>query len=302
MAVPPNQVNAPFAGQSAPRCPACEEPVLRGMLFCPGCGSGLPGSGKSPPCPKCGVTIVAGARFCAACGSSLSGGDKSTTTPVAAHRIQMGIELALLDEAGNTLSRHPLTSGEVTIGRGAADISFPDDPFLSPLHAKITIQEEVMLVRDLGSRNGTWFFIEGPYKLEDGDLVLIGSQVFRFRRLGYPGPHPPERDLTRRMGSLVPSADIASLTQLRSDGSERDVLHLSPGRNVMIGRESGDWVFPYDPSMSATHAQVRSEDADFVVADAGSRNGIAIAVRGDVELRHGSRILAGDKNLRLERP
>src|SRR2546430_10421430 len=50
-----------------------------------------------------------------------------------------------------------------------------------------------------------------------GDLLLIGSQVIRFRRLGYPGPHPPDADATKRMGSLIPSADIASLTQLRSD-------------------------------------------------------------------------------------
>src|SRR5207245_1301163 len=95
------------------------------------------------------------------------------------------------------------------------------------------------------------------------DLLLIGSQVIRFRRLGYPGPHPPDADATRRMGSLIPSADIASLTQLRSDGSARDVIQLSPGRDIVIGREQGDWTFPYDPSMSARHATIRSEDADF---------------------------------------
>jgi len=58
----------------------------------------------------------------------------------------------------------------------------------------------------------------------------------RFRRLGYPGPHPPDVDATKRMGSLIPSADIASLTQLRSDGSARDVVQLSPGRDIQIGR------------------------------------------------------------------
>ena len=130
--------------------------------------------------------------------------------------------------------------------------------------------------------------------------MLIGSQVIRFRRLGYPGPHSPEADSTKRMGSLIPSADIASLTQLRSDGSARDVVQLSPGRDIQIGRERGDWIFPYDPSMSGSHATVRSEDADFVVVDAGSRNGIALATRGDMPVRNGSRILVGDKLLRIE--
>jgi hypothetical protein len=54
--------------------------------------------------------------------------------------------------------------------------------------------------------------------------------------------------------------------------------------------------------MSGQHAVVRSEDADFVVVDAGSRNGIALAARGDMPLRHRSRILVGDKLLRLELP
>ena len=136
----------------------------------------------------------------------------------------------------------------------------------------------------------------------EGDVILIGSQVLRFRRLGYPGPHTADADATKRMGSMVPSADIASLTQLRSDGSSRDVIQLSPGRDVHIGRERGDWIFPYDQSMSAQHATVRSEDADFVLVDDHSRNGVAVAARGAMSLQHGSRIMVGDKLLRVELP
>jgi len=78
------------------------------------------------------------------------------------------------------------------------------------------------------------------------------------------------------------------------------VIHLSPGRTVKVGRDKGDWVFPYDPSMSGAHCQVRSEDADFVLVDDGSRNGVAVSVRGEVQLRNGSRVLVGDKMLKLE--
>ena len=59
-------------------------------------------------------------------------------------------------------------------------------------------------------------------------------------------------------------------------------------------------MFPYDPSMRGSHAIVRSEDADFVVVDNGSRNGVAVAVRGQVRLSPGSRIMVGDKLMRLE--
>jgi pSer/pThr/pTyr-binding forkhead associated (FHA) protein len=200
------------------------------------------------------------------------------------------------------VARFERKTATTSIGRTEGDIRFPEDQFLSPLHTKLSWEEGRLDVRDLGSRNGTWVFLEGPYRLTDGDLILIGSQILRFRRLGYPGPHTAEADATKRMGSMTPSADIASLTQLRTDGSSRDVIQLSPGRDVHIGRERGDWIFPYDPSMSAQHATVRSEDADFVLMDDHSRNGIAIAARGAMQLQHGSRILVGDKLLRVELP
>jgi pSer/pThr/pTyr-binding forkhead associated (FHA) protein len=205
-----------------------------------------------------------------------------------------------VDEAGTEVARYTLRREETSLGRVDADITFVDDPFMSPVHAQISVRGGEVYVRDLGSRNGTWYFLEEPYRLQDGDLLLVGSQVIRFRRLGYPGPQPPEQDATRRLGSLLPTADIASMTQLRGDGSARDVVHLSPGRNLGIGREKGDWVFNYDPSMSGAHAEVRSEDADFVVVDQGSRNGIAVAVRREQRLAGGARILVGDKLLRLE--
>lgn len=298
----------PVTGPSAPVhaadpatgvCPTCGTPLPVGMPFCPECGSRVTPVPSGPACGSCGSPTAPGAKYCAACGRALSAPHVSRTSAVQAAR-RGGGTLVLLDDGGKEQSRHGLAGEETSIGRVDADITFADDPFLSPLHAQISCRDGQYFVRDLGSRNGTWYFLAEPYRMQDGDLVLIGSQVLRFRRLGYPGPHPPEHDATRRLGSLIPSTDIASLTQLRGDGSPRDVIHLSPGREIAVGREQGDWVFPYDPSMSGKHARIRSEDADFVIVDDGSRNGIAIGVRGEIELQKGSRILVGDKMLRLE--
>ena len=139
------------------------------------------------------------------------------------------------------------------IGRADADIKFSDDVYMSPLHARLELREGALWLRDLGSRNGSWVFIDGPTKLTDGDLILVGSQVLRFRRLGYPGPHPPEADSTRRMGSLTPSADVAVVEQLRADASVRDTNFHSVSWLVcvMLGRETGDWIFPYDQTAEA---------------------------------------------------
>ncbi|MBW8840032.1 MAG: FHA domain-containing protein, partial [Gemmatimonadetes bacterium] len=215
-------------------------------------------------------------------------------------RTSGGPRLSLIGDSGNVTKTFTLDRGEAEVGRIDADIVFADDHFMSPIHARLELREGVLYMRDLGSRNGSWLYIDEPTKLTDGDHLMIGSQVLRFRRLGYPGPHPPEADSTRRMGSMIPTVDVAILEQLRADGSVRDVFHLSPGRSTTIGRESGDWTFPYDKTMSGAHAEIRSEDSEFFVRDAGSRNGVAMAVRGERSLKNGDRILVGDQVLRLE--
>jgi len=288
----------PNPGEAVP-CPFCGASATASQPFCPHCGRRLTAPGSGPTCARCGSPVGLANKFCATCGASVAETGTSRRVGSGATRAGGAITLVLLDDLGAPVQRFERKSPDTTIGRQDGDIRFPEDVFLSPLHAKISWEKDTLVVRDLGSRNGTWVFLEGPHRLVDGDLLLIGSQVIRFRRLGYPGPHPPDADATKRMGSLSPSADIASLTQLRSDGSARDVIQLSPGRDVSIGRESGDWTFPYDPSMSARHALVRSEDADFVVVDANSRNGVAIAARGDVALGPNSRVLVGDKLLRI---
>jgi len=277
-------------------CPSCGGAAVSSLPFCPSCGKRLKAPPAGPTCPRCGTGSKEGTRFCPACGQDLA----KPVPGQAAAGAPSGFGLALLDESGNPLGRYPLKSGETTVGRDGADLEFPDDVFLSPLHVKITVEDDGITARDLGSRNGTWLFISEPHRLVDGERFLIGSQVLEYRRLGYPGPQPPERDQTRRMGSLVPSADIACLVQLRADGSDRDLMHLSPGRNLRMGREEGDWTFPFDPSMSGRHAEVRSEDADFVLTDLGSRNGVAISVRGAVTIGEGTRLLVGDQMFRVE--
>jgi pSer/pThr/pTyr-binding forkhead associated (FHA) protein len=254
------------------------------------------------PCASCGKARDAALPFCPHCGAHVDRvpGRPSDTTSFSARGTRIGLKLTLLDEAGEAKKSFSLDRGEATFGRSEGDVKFPEDIFLSPMHAHVTTRDGMLLVRDLGSRNGTWVFIDGPYRLQDGDTILIGSQLLRFRRLGYPGPHPPEADQTRRLGSLTPSADIAVLAQLRADGSARDAIHLSPGRNVKIGRDVGDWLFPYDQTMSSKHAEVRSEDLEFIVLDDGSRNGIAIAVRGERPVKAGQRFLIGDQTLRVE--
>jgi pSer/pThr/pTyr-binding forkhead associated (FHA) protein len=287
-------------------CPRCGKVVAAGLPFCGHCGGRISTIAEGANCAQCGGAFTKGVdMFCARCGHRV--GQRVSvemasagTQVIGAGRLTAMPKLSLLGDSGEVVQSYTLDRGDAVLGRGDADIRFETDHYMSPLHARLELREGQLYLRDLGSRNGTWFFIEAPAKLTDGDLVLVGSQLIRFRRLGYPGPHPPEADSTRRMGSSVPTVDIAVLEQLRADGSVRDVYHLSPGRTITIGREAGEWLFPYDATMSGKHAEVRSEDSEFFVHDANSRNGVAMSVRGERALKRGQKLLVGDQILRVE--
>lgn len=316
--VPPTRVSS----KSAPRssdvgtparqpCRYCSTLIDASLPFCPKCGGRVSDPAPTPPastalCGSCSKPVTLGVDvFCARCGARVAMSPTPPSPPAgtatfSAKGTMRGPKIAVLDAGGQVARTITLEGSEATVGRADGELRFPDDVYMSPVHAQLSWRDGGLYVRDLGSRNGTWLFTDAPYKLQDGDTVLVGSQLLRFRRLGYPGPHPPEADATRRLGSATPSADIAVLHQLRADGSARDSCHLSPARSVVIGRAEGDWIFPYDQTMSGRHAEVRSEDLDFIVLDLGSRNGIAVAVRGEKPVRAGQRILMGDQTLRVE--
>lgn len=304
--VPGTRAQTPVGTPHLIKCPSCGNPVADDLPFCGKCGGRLQKVASSLACGNCGRPNEPDLGFCPACGNRMGvpipSGQAQAVSPVqvAMKQPTATAHLMLLDRSGGVTQRYPLINSVTSVGRQGADLNFPDDAYLSPVHAQFLLLDTILTVRDLGSKNGTWLYIEQPHRLVDGDMVLIGSQVLRYRRLGYPGPRPPEQDQTRRLGSLTPNADIANLAQIRADGSPRDIVHLSPGRSIKIGRESGDLQFPYDSSMSALHAMIRSEDADFVAVDQGSRNGVALAVRGERQVVNGSRLLIGDQMVRVE--
>jgi len=144
---------------------------------------------------------LAGVAACPHCGSRVADAAEPAARPSGTATYEprrASHKVVVLGPAGETTQTHVLDRGELLIGRSGGDVRFPDDVYMSPLHAHLAAREGGVAVRDLGSRNGTWVFIDGPCRLQDGDTILVGSQLLRFRRLGYPGPHPPEADATRR--------------------------------------------------------------------------------------------------------
>ncbi len=94
-----------------------------------------------------------------------------------------GAELVLLsgsDESRRVRIRH---QGHV-VGRSPdADIHI-DDPYASEFHARVGIQDDRVVVHDLGSTNGTYVNgrrVTSPTSASRGDTVQIGKTILEVR-------------------------------------------------------------------------------------------------------------------------
>jgi pSer/pThr/pTyr-binding forkhead associated (FHA) protein len=76
-------------------------------------------------------------------------------------------------------SAYPLLGEHVTLGRERGEINFPDDGYVSGLHARITMRDGRTFLADLGSSNGTFLKVNGERALHHESFVLLGQQLFR---------------------------------------------------------------------------------------------------------------------------
>ncbi len=87
--------------------------------------------------------------------------------------------LIQLLEGGRRGDAFPLQDGENLVGRESGDISFPGDGFVSGRHAIVSVKNERVSVRDVGSSNGTFVRLAAPTPLDNMDQLLIGRQLLR---------------------------------------------------------------------------------------------------------------------------
>jgi pSer/pThr/pTyr-binding forkhead associated (FHA) protein len=90
----------------------------------------------------------------------------------------------MVTEGGLTGTRIGLTGAPVLIGRANDSTLVLEDDYASTRHARISLQNGIWLVEDLGSTNGTYVGsrkVDGPMPLEIGVPVRIGKTVLELR-------------------------------------------------------------------------------------------------------------------------
>jgi pSer/pThr/pTyr-binding forkhead associated (FHA) protein len=124
-------------------------------------------------CPACKHENLADHRYCTQCGTRLSKAEET------------GPRLVVLSDEGDpwvyTLGEEP-----VTIGRGSSNTLVVRDDEVSKKHARISFQEGVYWVEDLGSRNGVFLNarrISQRERIGEGNIIKLGMTMLRFETL-----------------------------------------------------------------------------------------------------------------------
>jgi pSer/pThr/pTyr-binding forkhead associated (FHA) protein/DNA-directed RNA polymerase subunit RPC12/RpoP len=283
-------------------------------------------------CGKCATMVTAGQRFCPHCGNRIvvpvnfevetrvgprpsavhaavatqphvrtpkdGQGKPGRSTLFFGGAMQAArAKLTLIRGDGDDGVSFTLAGQDHLAGRGDCPISFPDDPFLSPLHANFAYDSNQLLVRDEQSLNGIYVRISNTTELVDGAMVLVGEQVLSVERARQP-EDLPDGEGTYYSASMIRPAALEIRQNLR--GGQIGWVHRTAGEAVTIGRENNDINFPDDPFISGRHAELKLAGNQLSVTDLGSRNGTFVRVHGERVLKHGDYVFLGQQLLRVE--
>ena len=238
------------------------------------------------PCPRCHAPNLANARFCGSCGAPLS------AAPVAAKARGKLILIRGLAGEGRQFS---LTGAANTAGRDSGAFTFPEDPYVAPLHATFLFRGEDLLVRDEGTGNGLYVRLREPQALRPGDLFVVGERLLRYTG---PGSVPPAAG---RHGSPRIADRLQVIEEILEGGGIGRVCKR-PGPIISIGRAGCDLNFPSDGFVSARHAEISLAGETAFLRDLGSANGTYLRMqpRAERTLQHGDYVLMGRELLRIE--
>lgn len=179
-------------------------------------------------------------------------------------------------------------AGRVRLGRASHNDIVLDDAKASREHAEIEVTDEgLVLVRDLGSSNGTFVnedLLAESQPLRDGDRVRIGGTNLDFHQ---PQAMAPEID-----GRTLLWETKEPLWLVRADGQRFALTH-----SLRLGRDPDNELVLDDQSASHFHARIDLSAGRVTVTDLGSSNGTWVngqRIGAPHTLQHGDRLQMGD--------
>ncbi len=191
-------------------------------------------------------------------------------------------------------------SVESEVGVGVAadgNLLVSSDIHSAGMRARLFVENQLLFVENLRTAgNAVFIRLTCASLLENGDTVLAGHQLFQYEE-------KPEATLTTETTTAqgkvaITPAKAAALVRVDSSGNPLERYPLETAQ-VQFGRTTGSYVFPKDNLMSRSHFTVSQRGEDFVIEDAGSRNGTFLQVRKKTPVSAGTVLLIAGQYLKV---
>ena len=235
-------------------------------------------------CVSCSATVFGAQGKCEICGARLPTPSKLEERKVQEYQPAESVTLTVVRKDGSDGPSYTLVSMSGTdhvIGKSEGDLPFPDDPWMSPRHAKLYWKNRELWVADLDSEKGVYLRLNEPTELESGDLFLAGEHTFRFESEG---------------GDEAVS--LFRVIRLSTDSEDESAYECASGA-IRVGRESGEIICNQDPFMSRRHCQVHLQQKQVLLSDLGSRNGTFVRMKDATRLQPDDFFFVGQKLFRV---
>lgn len=73
----------------------------------------------------------------------------------------------------------PVPETGLNLGRERGEVLFADDGYVSGMHCRLSYENGQVFLTDLGSSNGTYIKIREAEPFKNGEVLLMGQQLFR---------------------------------------------------------------------------------------------------------------------------
>lgn len=185
------------------------------------------------------------------------------------------------------------------IGRSKGVVLFPDDPFVSPLHATVVVKEGRVVIRDEGSTSGIYVSIQGQETIPPDCYFATGIRLFRYAGALEPAPpFVPGRMVV--YGAPVPPNHVHYHVEEILLGDRPGKAMITAGPILTIGQSKCDLSYPNDDGMAARHCELSPMPTGAMIRDLSGGLGTYVRVKGERPLKAGDRVRVGQQTLQLE--
>ena len=187
------------------------------------------------------------------------------------------------------------------LGRNRGAVLFPDDPFISAVHATFTVQQGKLFIRDESTLSGTFVALKGPISLQPLEQFSAGSRLFRLIVLDVP-PAPATGAPTFYGAPASPGRRLLGVEELLTGGRPGRCV-VTEASTLSLGKAPrGDLSFPLDGDLADKHCELTMSNGAALLKDTSGGLGTFIRIPPAVDrlLVPGDRLRVGQQTLTVE--